>query len=147
MTAFPPPLPAAPPPGWWKRNWKWLAPVSAVTVICLGAGFVFAIYTLVTGLIKSQKPYQEPLAMAAADARVAAALGTPIEEGIFPNGNISTSSSSGGSSGHASFRIPIHGPKGSGTIEVEASMSSGVWSYSTLDVLIDGRPERIQLRH
>lgn len=147
MTAFPPPLPAAAQPGWWQRNWKWLVPVSAVTVIGLGAGFVFAIYTLVTGLIKSQKPYQEPLAMAQADARVAAALGTPIEEGLFPNGNINTSSSSGGSSGSASFRIPIHGPNGRGTIEVEASMSSGVWSYSTLDVLIDGRPERIQLRH
>jgi hypothetical protein len=140
-TATPPPLPQPPKPGWMTRNWKWFVPVTVLAAAGAMAAFFFAIFSLVTGTMKSSAPYQHALARAKADAEVQAALGTPIEDGFMSSGHISTS----GSTGSASLEIPISGPKGKAHLYVEAQKSAGTWSYTSLDVVIPGQPEKIEL--
>lgn len=112
MSSLPPPMPLAPPPGWWARNWKWSVPVLAAVGIACFAGFIFLIVAAVMGMMKSSEPYKHALSSAVADAQIQAALGTPVVDGFFCTGNISTSNSSGS----ATLDIPISGPKGKGDI-------------------------------
>ena len=93
------------------------------------------------GAMKSSDVYKEALARAKASPAVAEALGTPIKAGYFISGNIKVS----GPSGDADLSIPISGPRGKGTIYVEARKSAGEWSFSLLEVKIAGTQERIDL--
>jgi len=127
--------------GWWGRNWVWVVPVGCLTpIVVCGGGFVL-IFTLVFGAIKSSDAYQGALTRAQADARVVAALGSPVEGGLLVTGNINVS----GSTGHADLSIPISGPNGSAMIYAAADKSAGQWQYTTLDVVIDGTDVRIDL--
>jgi hypothetical protein len=117
-----------PRPGWWSRNWKWFVPVGCLTMVLL---FVLAIAALVFGvfgLMKQSEVYTQAVAQARADPAVAAALGTPIEEGMLVSGNFNES----GPGGTAELSIPLSGPKGAGTLYVEATKSAGQWTFSTL---------------
>lgn len=148
MTTPPPPMPPPARPGWWTRNWKWAVPVAAVSMVSLIVGFIGLICFGIFGMMKSSQPCKEAFAKAVASPQVQAELGTPIHEGLFVSGNISTATSTGshGASGSATMSIPISGPKASGTLSLEATQSAGVWTYSTLEVAIDGKSEKINLK-
>ncbi len=140
--SFPPPMPHQPPPGWWSRNWKWCVPTLVVSTLVLIAGFFAMIFFAVFGLLKSSEPAQEALAKAMANPQLQSEIGTPIAEGLMVSGNISASNSSG----RANLDIPVSGPKGKANIHVEARKTTGVWTYSTLEATIKGKPQRIDLR-
>lgn len=138
------PMPPAPPPGWWKRNWKWFVPVTLFCLLVFAAVVIGLIITLVMGSIKGSVPYTRAMAQAKADPVLIAELGTPIEDGWLVSGSIKTS----GSSGTASFTIPISGPKKSGTLHVIALKSPFVtgsedWKITLLEVEIDGQRRAI----
>ena len=129
--------PAQQPKGWWNRNWKWFVPVG-----CLGiAIFVIAGLALVFGIIKSTYVYKEALSRANASTQISEAVGKPIKPGFMVSGSINVS----GPSGNAEIAIPISGPQGSGTIYVVAQKSAGKWTFTTLEVEIEGREHRIDL--
>lgn len=106
------------------------------------AGFIFLLFTTVMGLMKSSEPFKVAISRANASQEVQAALGTPIESGFFVTGNVTTT----GSGGSAGILIPISGPKGEGSLHVEANKSAGTWTYTTLEAQIPGQSERIDLR-
>lgn len=81
------------------------------------------------------------VARAKADSHVVAALGTPINEGLFLSGSTSVN----GGSGDADLTIPISGPKGKGTIYAVATKAAGQWTFSRLAVKIDSTGETIDL--
>ena len=120
----PPPIPQPLPAGWWKRNWKWVMPVSAVSAVCLFIALILLLIFTIFGMIKTAAPYKEALAKAAANPQVQAALGVPVTDGFLVSGAITTA----GASGSASMDISISGPKGKGNIYVEAKKSAGVWT-------------------
>ncbi len=128
-------------PNWWSRNWKWFVPVAILTFLAVVAGFVFAIMSVVLGVLKSSDAYQYALSRARENPAITSALGSPIKDGFFPSGNINVS----GPSGEAKLAIPISGPKGEGTIYLEARKSAGEWSYSVLLVRIEQTKQRINL--
>ena len=64
-----------------------------------------------------------------------------MEDGWFMAGQINVN----GPSGSADISIPLHGPKGKGTLYAVASKSAGRWEYHTLEVAVEGRDERIDL--
>lgn len=141
MESTPPPLPTTPPSatpqprkGWWSRNWKWFVPTGCLTIIALGVVFVVCIVFFVFGVLKSSDVYQTALTRAKNDPRVAAALGSPIKEGLVPSGKTNVN----GSSGDADISIPISGPKGKATIYAVGTKSSGKWEFSKLAVQVDG---------
>jgi hypothetical protein len=47
--------------------------------------------------------------------------------------------------GSAELSIPISGPRGKGTVSVEAKKFAGRWEIRRLEVQIDGRAEPIRL--
>jgi hypothetical protein len=129
------------PQGWFARHWKAVVGIGCLGLILLAAAFVAGIMFLVMGGIRSSDAYQQALAKAKANPEVALRLGQPIEPGWFVSGNISVS----GPSGDADLSIPITGPKGKGTIYVVAKKSAGEWTYSRMEVEVEGQPGRVDL--
>ena len=116
--------------------------LTAVAIcIFLVVGGAAGIVATVFGSIKSSDVYQDALAEATADPEVVNTLGEPVEAGLIPSGSISVENASG----EASLSIPISGPKGKGTLYVEATKSAGTWTYTVLEVAVVGQPGRIDL--
>ena len=143
MQPVPPPSGGvpAPRPGWWSRNWKWFVPVGCLTLVALIATFVSAIVLIVFGALKSSDAYKTAVARAKANPQVIGALGTPIEEEMFPSGKTNVD----GSSGEADLTISLSGPNGKAKLYAIATKRAGRWTYSTLEAEIDGREDRINL--
>jgi hypothetical protein len=77
--------------------------------------------------------YQTALAAATGSPEVQAALGTPIEDGLFPQVSIKYNNGSG----EADLSIPLTGPTSSGTLVVKASHPpGGAWQYSVFEVRV-----------
>lgn len=134
-----------PPPGprksWFGRNWKWFVPSGCLTVIVLVLAFIAGVFGIVEASIRSSGPYTHALAQAQASSQVSERLGQPLKPGWLVSGSINVN----GDSGDADISIPISGPKGKGEIYVVANKIAGVWQYKTLQVEIDGQPDRIDL--
>lgn len=120
---------------WWQRNWKWAVPVGGLSVLALFAVAIFAMLSLVSGMMRSSEPYRHALAQARASAEVVAALGEPIEAGFMPSGNINISNDTG----EANLSIGLEGPDGEATLYVEATRKRKRWSYQTLMVVLADR--------
>jgi len=137
----PPPVPLAPRPNWWKRNWTWFVPVGCLSMLVLFVAFVVSIALIVFSAMKSTDVYKAALARAQAHPSVIEALGAPIKDGFLVSGNANVN----GASGEANLSIPISGPNGKGTIYVAANKSLGRWNYSGLIVEITKTHQRIDL--
>jgi len=135
--AMPPPR-----PGWWSRNWKWFVPVGCLTMVAIGAGFVAVIVYAAAGMMKSSDAYKLALEKARSNVQVQQRLGTPIEPGFFVSGSVNVA----GSSGKADLTIPIKGPKGEGTIYVDATKFANEWKFNRLEVGFGDDPHRIDLQ-
>jgi hypothetical protein len=141
-TSSPPPLtPQSPVGNWWQRNWKWFVPTGCLTLIVMALLCVACLVFFVFSGMKSSDAYKTAVARAKSDQRVVAALGDPISEGMFGSGKTNVN----GPAGDADIAIPISGPKGKATIYAVATKSEGTWSFSKLNVKIDGSGETIDL--
>jgi Cytochrome oxidase complex assembly protein 1 len=135
------PIAPNPPKGWFDRNWKWLLPVGCLGFVVLASAFVGGIFLLVETSFRNSDAFAQAMARAQANPQVIAGTGQPLRAGWLISGSINVS----GSSGHADLSIPISGPKGEGKIYAVARKSSGVWQFETLQVEVEGQPERIDL--
>jgi hypothetical protein len=135
MTTETPNHPKAP----WSTGKKLGCGCLVALVLVLGSCGALAFGIL--GVMKSTAPYQYGATLAQADARVAAALGEPIEFGMFPTGSINIENSLG----QADLHIPIMGPQGSGTVHVLATRINGEWQYTTVTFRGDGSESDIDL--
>ncbi|HLG17277.1 MAG TPA: cytochrome c oxidase assembly factor Coa1 family protein [Blastocatellia bacterium] len=130
-----------PKKSWWSKNWKWFVPTGCLTIVVVGVLVIFGIITLVFSAIKSSDVYKLAVAKAKANPTVISELGEPIEPAWLVSGSINVS----GSTGTADLSIPISGPKKSGTVYAVARKSAGEWQFTTLQVEVEGRLERIDL--
>jgi hypothetical protein len=122
---------------YWDRNWKWIVPA-----LCVAAALMlFVFVAFLTAFMKQSGAYKGALERAKASPEVVAAIGTPMKDGLFVAGNINVS----GSTGRADLAIPIAGPKGTGTIYVEASMMLGEWHFDREIVQVSRDRQRIDL--
>lgn len=128
-------------PNWWSRNWKWFVPVGCLSTLLLFAAGIALLVSFVFGMMKSSDVYAQAVTRAKADPQVIAALGSPITDGYFTSGSIQQTNGSG----TAELSIPISGPKGTGTIYLEARKSAGQWSFNKLTVEIAHPNRRIDL--
>lgn len=127
-----------------KRTGLWIGcGLVALVLLCIAIVVAAAtgIAATVFGTIKSSDVYKQAMAEVGSHPEVAAALGEPVEAGWLVSGSISVENASG----EASLAIPISGPKGKGTLYVEATKSAGVWTMDVMAVAVDGRPGRIDL--
>lgn len=133
------------PKGCWGRNWKWIVPTGCLGLLVAVAALGVGIFFVVMSAVKSSEVYRYALAKAKSNPEVVAVLGEPIKDGLLVRGSIE----SNGLWSHAKFSIPISGPKNSGTVYAEASRSDdtvGDWVFTTLEVEVAGRADRIDLR-
>ena len=126
---------------WFDRNWKWFVPCICLAVIALILAFVAAVFGIVETAFKSSGPYIHAMAQAQTSSQVSDRIGQPLKPGWFVSGSININ----GDSGDADISIPISGPKGKGEIYVVANKIAGDWQYKTLQVAVDGQPDRIDL--
>jgi hypothetical protein len=140
IPAPPLPLPTL-PKSWFSRNWKWFIPTLILGLVLLLALFVGGLLTFVFGLLKSSEPYRHAVAVASSDPEVVRELGAPVSPAWYVSGSVSVS----GASGEANLSIPLKGSLHSGTVYVVAKKTDGAWTYTTLEVLLDGHEFPIRL--
>ena len=128
-TYLPPPPPSAVPPPKKGGCLKW-ALIGCFAAIIIGALGIAAIVIVVFGAIKSSDVYKGARDQAQRDPRVIAALGTPMETGIWVSGNVNISNNTG----NADLQFPMHGPKGEARVHAIASLDTTGWHYSLLTV-------------
>lgn len=149
--SMPPPLPdVVPPPsappsaaqraGWRQRHWRWAVPLLSVVCFALLAVLVYGFITVLGAAMRDNDAYRIAMAQAAADPRLAEAIGTPIEHDGFMTGSVTS-----GARSHASLQIPVSGPRGEATVYVEAGSQLGVWRFEVLSVTVDGAESSIDL--
>lgn len=116
---------------WFGRNWKWLVPVGClVPVLCCGT-FGASVFFGVTRVIQGSGAFREGLTRASANEDVKALLGTPLEPGMTVQGSLNN--------GVANFDAAIKGPKGDGTLHVEAREGGGAVTFQALEVRAQGK--------
>ena len=122
---------------WLERNWKWVIALVLAAIVVAACAFVIGIFALLGR--------SEAAAMAVAEARknpvLLEKIGQPIEQGFLVTGQINVYNSGG----HAELSIPIFGPKGKASLEVEAQKKSGSWTLTTLSAQVAGSSEEINL--
>lgn len=133
--------------GWFARNWLWFVPTVILLPLCCCCGGPIGLIWWGVGEVLDIAPYKDSIALAEQDTQVQNQLGTPIDapEGFMDL--VATLQQGGefnfnqvGSMMQFDARIPLSGPKGSGTLYVEAESLDGVnWTYTVQQVeLPDG---------
>ena len=129
------------PQGGFARHWKAVVGVGCLGLIILVGASIVGVMFVIVGSIRSSDAYKQAMAKANANPEVVLRIGQPMQPGWLVSGNISVS----GPSGDADLAIPVSGPKGKGTIYAVAKKSAGQWTFSRLEVEIEGQPGRIDL--
>ena len=129
------------PKSWWDGNWKWFVPTGCLALLLLSAAGGAGLLFLVFGLIKSSDAYQISLREIRRSPAVVERLGEPVQEGWYVTGNVNVSNDSG----TADVAYPVSGPKGSGTVHVEAFKKRGEWTITYLALEMEGDGKRLEL--
>ena len=129
-------------PGWWSRHWKWALPSGCLVLVLLLFGGCAAMVAGVFGMMKSGEPYRDAIARVQHDEAAIAALGEPIDTGWWIAGNYSENPGTGS----ADYTVPVSGPRGTGTLYVEARKHEGRWRFTVLSLVPDGSGDPIDLR-
>ena len=138
-----PPYPLHPEPmkkTWLERNAMWKIPLGCLTLLLLIGIFATVLLTIILGSFRSSDVYKQAIARATASPEVRDRLGEPIKPGWFISGQMNVSNNTG----NANLSIPITGPRAKGLIRVIAA-KNGTWTFSVLQVIVDGRSETIDL--
>jgi hypothetical protein len=122
-----------------RRPWLWILPLGCLGLLVLAGGALFAMLSLVNGVIQQADAYTVPLQRAQASADVRRLLGEPVEAGWFTQGNINFKNDEG----EAELSIPLQGPRGSAILHVEATKQAGDWAYQRMDVVAEAGDEAI----
>jgi len=143
--SIPPAVPLAPAP---KKNTNWwliggCGCLALIALACVAGGLlVFGVMKVVKGT----EPYQTAVNTAANSAEVQAELGTPVEEGFMPQGNVNSNTFNGVTVETANLTVPLKGPKGTGHVHYAATKTGNTWQVSDFTVTIDGKDKKIDLK-
>lgn len=118
-----------------QRKWARWGLVALTLAVVLAAGIAFA----VIASLKNSDAYQMTVRAMHSNPRIVQVLGEPITTGI-PTGNIRVS----GPDGEANLAFGAEGPKGSGTIYVNATKSLGQWKIDAAVFQNDKDRKRIE---
>jgi hypothetical protein len=90
--------------------------------------FIISVFTLAEGMMRATRAYSMALSQAQNSPCVAQALGSPLTVEWMISGNTNEN----GDEGSANLSIPVHGPKGKGTLDLDARKFNGVWKIRSL---------------
>jgi hypothetical protein len=115
---------------WLDHHAGWKIPLGCLLVVVLLAAFVASIFTIVSYSFHKSDVFREAIARAERCRQVTNRIGTPLQPGWLPQGQIQVS----GSTGTAQMAIPVTGPRGKATINLDARKVAGSWQFQTLQV-------------
>lgn len=124
-----------------ERHPLWKIPLGCFTLFLLIAVFGGILFTVISASFRQSDIYKRAVAMAQGSLHVREEIGEPIEVGRFISGQLNIN----GSSGQADLSIPISGPRGRGHIRAVATKRGGVWTFTWLQVMVDGHSDAIDL--
>ena len=102
-----------------------------VGVAAVFALFFVSVFALVETMFQANEGYRLALDEARKSPCVSRAIGTPFSAEWLTTGETNES----GSEGSAKLLIPLRGPKGKGSLDVEAHKADGVWKIDSLDFM------------
>ncbi|MFD0799030.1 cytochrome c oxidase assembly factor Coa1 family protein [Maribacter chungangensis] len=122
-----------PYPSWWKRNWKWALPLGGcLSLVVVFILFIASIFYGVTAALEESQPYEYALETINQDTEITSVLGTPIVK----DGMVQGSYKNTNGAKTADMKIPVSGPKGSGTLFVKATGTGDDWNYDVIRIEI-----------
>ncbi len=124
---------------WWRQWWVWAS--LAFGVLLVG---IILTYPVVRGVLvqkQSRALYHTALVQAGAHPGVIAALGSPITSGSIANTIISITDST--ELWH--FDFPVSGPKGQGTVRVEALRTQGGHYFKSMVMEVTGTTNTVDI--
>jgi len=113
------------PPGLSKRGRLGIVTLAAASFVVF---FVVPLFFAVGAMMRSSDAYKLTLNTAQASPCVTNTLGVPLEPGWMMGGSITESSIEGS----AELSIPVKGPKGKGSLDVQAKKLNGNWRIDSL---------------
>ncbi len=116
--------------------WKKILLIGGILLALLISGLV-GFVALIFHLLRSSDAYQQAMAKAQADPRVAQALGAPFQPDWYLLGSVNLVNDGG----HADLLIPLRGKTHSGRLHVVASKAAGAWTLNTLDLVTMKDPD------
>ena len=119
-----------------QRNWG----LAGIGVVVVFVGLMVAGVGVAFIALRNSEAYTIGVSKVESNRESVAALGTPISTGM-PSGNISTT----GPSGFANISFSVTGPKGKGTVYVDAVKDTGQWKAKRVELEIEGSGKRIDL--
>jgi len=123
--------------GWLERHWK----LALVILLVVAVLFTVAVCAAVFLALSNSEVPNKAFELAKRNPMLTERLGSPLRKGWLVAGSIETTAASG----HAELAVPISGPKGSGTLYVEAHKEAGLWKIDLLQFGSKGSDERMDL--
>ncbi|TDU70853.1 cytochrome oxidase complex assembly protein 1 [Prosthecobacter fusiformis] len=99
-----------------------------LAVILLAIGFVASIFFIVMLFMRGADASVESLKRAQNSPQMKEALGEPIQMGWWVMGSFNSTAEEG----QANLTIPVSGPRGSASIQTEATKEKGTWNYTRM---------------
>ena len=115
--------------------------VASVVGVAALAGIIAAVLYWVFTMMGNSGPAQLAFDTASGSPVLARRLGSPLKKGWLVSGSIEVS----GPSGRAELSMPISGPKGEGTLYLEAHRQADLWQLDMLKFGPQDSEERIDL--
>ena len=121
-----------------SKHLLWILPTGCLVVLLCccggGGGLLWFGYNMVT----THPVYTQGVERASSDPTVREWLGTPIEAGFFTEAEINETD-------QARLTLPLTGPEGSATLEMDAYLVDGRWEFENLEVTSHETGETVQL--
>ncbi len=127
-----------PQPSWWKRNWPWVLPVGGcLTILILLGVTIGSIFFGITSIMDDSIPMEYAIEKINTDPEIIELMGSPIEK----NGMIQGEFNLNNDEKSADMKVPITGPKESGTLFIKATAIGDKWTYQEIRVVIQDNDE------
>ncbi|MGO1069945.1 cytochrome c oxidase assembly factor Coa1 family protein [Lysobacter sp. CA199] len=128
---------------WVHRHWVLMLVLGFVAMMALSLVIGGGVMYMAMSAIKNSAPYHEAMARVRADPRMTGALGEPIQTRWVPLGGVEQREG-----GIAKILVFLRGPRGEGSVDLQAKFENGAWQYQQIDGVSDGPPrERFDLHH
>ena len=123
-----------------SRNMRLALGLGCLLPLCCTL-FIGGIAGIVFTVIRNSDVAAQAIEIIQEDPRVQDRLGEPVEIGWLITGKIEVNNDSG----VASLTIPVSGPRGSGSVIVDATRSGGIWTFDAMRFSVDGEESGIDI--
>ncbi|TXE20203.1 hypothetical protein ES731_06750 [Psychroflexus gondwanensis] len=130
---------------WWKRNWKWLVPVSGIIMISLAIFFSSGMDGIGADLAQAYTDtelYKNALEKVKSDQKANELLGKiePIDKLAILEGEVHYTNENQ----TVNSTIRLKGTKGKAKLDISADRINNEWNYTKINVRIKNPPENKQ---